>query len=261
MAHGAWSWWIGPFLVGLAAAQAVPSDVWILLLTALASFLVHQPAMVAVKALSGRAPKADLRPALFWMATYGLIAFLGVLTLFLRGHTRFIYLAGPGLPVFAWHLLMVRQKAERRQWLVEVLAATTLALWAPAAYWVAGGQDYPEPWFLWVLCAMQSAGAILTVYLRLEQRRWKEAPDLRGRVEAGRTTLLWHAGALFVASLMAWRHLAPWLVVPAYALALADAAHVALAPRLHVMPRQIGIRQLVVTSVFVALLMIGYLTR
>lgn len=251
LAHGAWSWWVFPFVVGLAAARAVPGDVGILFLTALASFLVHHPVTVAVKARSGRGPRADLRPALVWTAFYGAVALAGVIVLVLRGHTRFVYLALPGLPVFLWHLVLVSRRAERRQWLVEILAALVLCLWAPAAYWVAGGDRYPEPWFLWWITGLQASGAILTVYLRLEQRR--------GAPVTGRRTILFHGAALALMTALAATLQVPFLVVPAFVLGLVDALWIARHPSRSVMPRQIGFRQLAVTALFTLLVVIAYL--
>lgn len=259
MAHGAWSWWIFPFVVGLAAAGTIPGDVWILFLTALASFLVHQPITIAVKAFSGRGPRSDLGPALAWMGVYGMVALLGVLTLFLRGHTRFIYLALPGIPVFLWHLALVRRKAERRQWLVEILGALVLCLWAPAAYWVAGGDRYPEPWYLWWIVGLQAAGAILTVYLRLEQRRWKQIPTRSTLQRAGQPTLALHAAALLITSILVWRGAVPPLVVPAFVLVLLDATWITFRPDPQAMPRQIGFHQLAVTTAFTLLVVLAYL--
>ena len=72
--HGAWTWWSGPLLIGLAAARCPGWDSVILTVAACASFLLHQPASVAVKALAGRRPRSDLSPALFWVLVYAAIA-------------------------------------------------------------------------------------------------------------------------------------------------------------------------------------------
>jgi len=58
--HGAWIWWIGPFLIGTAAGGKVSVDVLVLILAVGAAFFLRQPAAIAVKALSGRRPRNDL---------------------------------------------------------------------------------------------------------------------------------------------------------------------------------------------------------
>jgi hypothetical protein len=239
--HGAWSWWLGPFLVGIAAARLPGWDLLILLVAAFASFFLHQPAAIATRALAGRRPEKDLGLALPWVGAYALVAISTVAWLVLLGLTY--------------------RKAERRQMAVEMVGAGVMALWAPAAYWVGGGSDHLEPWILWALTWAQSMGAIANVYLRLEQRRWAAVP-LRGeRLRAGRRTLVHHllGGLLSVA--FAASGLAPWLTVAAFGAVLADAIDSILRPMVGVRPPQIGFRQLASTSLFVALMLVAYLAR
>ncbi len=233
----------------------------ILLVAALASFFVHQPSAIAVRALAGRRPKTDLAPALFWVGAYGLIALAAVVLLVLRGHTRFVWLATVGLPFFAFHLALIYRRAERRQMAVEMVGAGVMALWAPAAYWVGGGADYPEPWVLWLLTWAQSMAAIANVYLRLEQRRWPEVPRLVERLRAGLRTLAHHALGFLLALLFATGGLAPWLALAAFGVVLGDAVDCVLRPVPGARPTQIGIRQLASTTLFVFLMMVAYLHR
>jgi hypothetical protein len=259
--HGAWSWWLGPFLVGIAAARLPGWDLLILLVAAFASFFLHQPAAIATRALAGRRPEKDLGLALPWVGAYALVAISTVAWLVLRGHTALLWLAALGVPFFAFHLGLTYRKAERRQMAVEMVGAGVMALWAPAAYWVGGGSDHLEPWILWALTWAQSMGAIANVYLRLEQRRWAAVP-LRGeRLRAGRRTLVHHllGGLLSVA--FAASGLAPWLTVAAFGAVLADAIDSILRPMVGVRPPQIGFRQLASTSLFVALMLVAYLAR
>jgi hypothetical protein len=259
--HGAWTWWLGPLLVGIAAARCPGWDAAILLVAALASFLVHQPSAIAVRALAGRRPKTDLAPALFWVGVHGLVALAAVVVLVLRGHTRFVWLLTLGLPFFAFHLGLIYRKTERRQMIVEMLGAGVMALWAPAAYWVGGGIDYPEPWILWVLTWAQSMAAIANVYLGLEQRRWPDIPRPAERLRAGRRTLAHHTLGLLLAVAFAAGGLAPWLTLAAFAVVFGDAADSVLRPMLGAWPTQIGIRQLVSTTLFVFLMVVAYLSR
>lgn len=259
--HGVWTWWLGPLLVGLAAARCPGWDSVILLVAALASFFMHQPAAIAVKALAGRRPRSDLLPALFWVAVHGAIALAAVVWLVLRGHTKFVWLVTLGLPFFAFHLWLVYRKAERRQMGVEMIGAGVLALWAPAAYWVGGGDQYPEPWILWALMWAQSMAAIANVYLRLEQRRWPALPSRSACLDAGRRTLVHHAAGLLLAAVFAAGGLSPWLTVAAFGVVLVDAIDSTLRPMIGARPAQIGIRQLAVWTVFLLLMIAAYLLR
>ena len=128
-----------------------------------------------------------------------------------------------------------------------------------SAYWVAGGTHYPEPWVLWALTWLQSASAITNVYLRLDQRRWADVPVLEERLRAGRTTLLTHALALAVAIVFAVLGKAPPLVPVAFVIPFVDAIDTAWRPMLGARPSQIGIRQLVVWVLFVAVMLTAYL--
>ncbi len=263
-AHGAWAWWILPVAVGLAAAGRAPPDVAFLVGAALATFLLHQPATTLVRVLAGRRARAELGPALVAASTYGVLALVAVVALVLEGHRRFLGLALPGGLVFAWHLALVARAGERRQRLVEMLGAAVLALWAPAAYWVAGGTRYPEPWALWWIGASHSAGAIQTVYLRLAQRRLdprrargERAPP--GALALARPALLVDAAALFGTAALAALDLVPWGAAWATLLPLADATLVARHPTPPAMPRRIGVHQLAVTTAFAALVVTSYL--
>ena len=69
------------------------------------------------------------------MALYGLVGLLSLVELFYLGFGFILYLALPGIAVFACHLYLVRKRAERGQAGVEILATGVLALAAPAAYW------------------------------------------------------------------------------------------------------------------------------
>ncbi len=163
--HGTWAWWTVPFAIGLAAGGHPTWTILPLLVATVAAFFAHQPAQIAVKALSGRRPRSDLAPALTWLAIYAVPIALGSACLVATGYARVLGLALPGVLVFGWHLWLVAKKAERRQMAIEMLAAGVLALTAPAAYWVAGGDDYPEPWFLWAMTWIQAAASIANVYL------------------------------------------------------------------------------------------------
>jgi hypothetical protein len=135
--HGAWVFLLSPLLIGLFAGRAA-GGAWTaaagwLCLAALAAFLLRQPVSMAVKAQAGRRSRADLPAAVFWIAVYGLAALMAVGALVALGQAQVLLLAVPAGPVFAWHLALIRRRAERRQMGVELVGSGTLALAAPAA--------------------------------------------------------------------------------------------------------------------------------
>ena len=156
-----------------------------LIAASLCGFLSRQPMTIAVKALSGRRSRADLWPALAWSAFYGIIGSAHILGLYLNGFGYILYLAIPGLAVYVWYLVLVAQRGERNQVGLELLGAGVLALTAPAGLWAGLGHADPLGWLLWALTWTQSAASIVSVYLRLAQRRLTRIPDLAGRLRMG----------------------------------------------------------------------------
>jgi hypothetical protein len=121
--------------------------------------------------LEGRAPAAR-----FWFTIYAALALVALAGLVLNGFAYLLYLAVPGVPVFAWHLWLVSKREERRQINVEIIATGVLSLAAPAAYWVGIGRYEADGWWLWALVWIQTAASIVYAYLRLEQREQVRVP-------------------------------------------------------------------------------------
>ena len=256
--HGSWIWWLGPLFIGLVAGGRADLDAILLFLAALCAFLLRQPAMILVKAISGRRPKADLAPALFWIIAYGLVGVVAIWALIASGHPQVVLLALPGIPVFAWHLWLVSRRAERGQMGIELVGAGVLALAAPAGYWVAGGTSGRVPWILWALTWLQAAASIVFIYLRLEQRKLKTMPLPRDRWRQGERTLLYHAfnlAASLTLTILGW---APWLIPVAFTLMLADALEGVTHPPVGARPAVIGIRQLGASALFMIVMALGY---
>jgi hypothetical protein len=256
--HGSWIWWLGPLFIGLAAGGQPDLDAVLLIFAALCAFLLRQPAMILVKSISGRRPKDDLRPALFWIAVYALIGALAVGALIASGHPQVVLLAVPGVPVFAWHLRLVSRRAERGQMGIELVGAGVLALAAPAGYWVAGGADPRVPWILWVLAWLQAAASIVFIYLRLEQRRLQAMPPPRDRWRQGARVLMYHTFNTAASLGLAILGQAPWLVPLAFGLMLVDALAGVASPPVGAKPSAIGLRQLGASVVFMIVMAIGY---
>lgn len=256
--HGAWIWWIGPLLIGIAAAGQRPPDVLLLAAAALCAFLLRQPATIVVKAFSGRRSRDELRPAataLFLVAAILLVLTLGLVA---RGHAQILVLAIPGAAVFAWHLLLISRREERGQLGIEVVGAGTLALAAPGAYWVAGGGDSLLPWLLWFLCWLQSAASIVLVYYRLGFRKLEGATPLPQRLRSARRSLAYHTFNLLLSVTFAASGRIPLAMAIAFGLMLVDAMDSIFRPPVGAPPTRIGIRQLAASSLFVALSVVGF---
>jgi hypothetical protein len=211
-----------------------------------------------VKVYSGRRPRADLPPALFWTAVYALVGLAALIGLILQGYGYLLYLALPGFPVFAWHLALVNRRAERRQIGVEMVGSSVLALSAPAAVWVGLGRPDAIGWWLFALTWFQSAASIVHAYLRLEQRDLKAPPLLPARLAMAWRALLYTSfNAAVVAGLSLVGRLPPLLPLP-YALQWAETLWGTFSPAVGAKPTKIGVRQLIVSTLFTILFIIAW---
>lgn len=248
--HGAWIWWIGPFVLGIAAGGGLNSALGILLLAALAAFLSRQPTTLVVKVLSGRRPSSDMAPALIWASFYLAIALGSAAFLINRGYSSILLLAVPGLPVFAWQFWLISRKEERGQQGIELVGSGVLALSAPAAYWVSGGENALEAWIIWWLSWLHSAASIVYVYLRLHQRKLTTPLSKGEKWRMGARTLVYHLFNFSLASVLAIKNLIPFGVPIAFALVLLEALAGVANPPLGAKPTAIGFRQLASSSFF-----------
>jgi hypothetical protein len=256
--HGSWVWWTGPFLVGLAAGGSPHGGVVALFVAALAAFLLHQPAAVAVKALVGRYPRTDLRPALTWLVILSVVGATAVPCLLAHDEARALVYVVPGAVLFAWHLRLLARREERRHVGMALVSGGALAFAAPAAYVVAGGADALTPWVLWLQCAVHTAASIATVYLRLDQRAWKARPGPAAEAAAGRPTLFAHATALATTAVLVAVGRAPVLTLVPFVLAAADGVAAVRRPALGMRPARVGVHQLVVDVAFALLLAVAW---
>lgn len=248
--HGSWVFLFSPLLIGFFAGGSFTGASVLLITTALAAFMMRQPITIVVKILSKRRSKNEMLPAMFWIGVYGVIGLASLLGLVWLGYLPLLYLAIPVVPVFGWQLWLVSKRSERRQPLVEIAGCGALSLAAPAAYWVGIGHYDPTGWLLWGLIWLQAVVSIYYAYLRLEQRTWKEIPSIRQRWDAGRTEILAATGALLLVSLLAIIGLVPGLIPLAYGIQWAETIYGTFKPAVKVKPTIIGVRQLIVSSLF-----------
>lgn len=248
--HGSWVFLLSPLLIGLFASSSWRFDSFLLILTALLVFLLRQPITIVVKVYAGRRPRSDLAAAYFWALTYGLSALLCLAGLVALGHASLLLLSLPAIPLFAWHLWLVRQRKERRQAGLEILASGVLALSAPAALWLGSAEINPQGWLLWLLTWLQSAASIVYAYLRLEQREWKAPPPLASRFRSAARALAYSTFNLTAVLLLGVLHVLPTWLWSAYFLQAAETLWGASHPAISAKPTHIGLRQLIVSALF-----------
>jgi len=259
--HGAWIWWIGPLLIGMAAGGRPDGRLLLFSLSVLAAFLARQPASIWVKVRSGRRPARDQAPAAFWLALYSSAALGSLAALILDGATYLLLLALPGVPVFLWHLWLVARRQERGRLGTELVISGVLALTAPAAYWLSAGQGQITAWILWLLTWLQSAASIVSVAYRLKMRKMAQAPPLGRRLRMAARGLAYHGFNLGLSAALAAMRLAPWGTLIAFGLTAVEALEGVLRPPVGVRPTRIGLRQLGVSSLFVVLMALAYWRR
>ncbi len=256
--HGSWVFLLSPLLIGLFAGNSWSPATAFLIITSLAAFLLRQPVTYAVKIFSGRRNRRDLPAALFWIGIYGLIATLGLVGLIDQGFAYLLILALPGLPVFSWHLYLVSKRAERRQLGVEMVGSGVLAMAAPAGYWIGVGYLDPVGWLLLVLTWLQSAASIVYAYLRLEQRNLDRFPEIHKRLVMGRRAIIYTSFNLLFVIALGLANIVSLILFLPYALQFGETVWGTLNPAIGVRPTAIGVRQLIISSLFTLLFIITW---
>lgn len=252
--HGAWVFLFSPLLIGLWVSQTFTLASFVLALAALMAFLLRQPLSIVVKVWSGRRARTDLPSALFWTALYSGILLILVLWLVLLGHARLIWLGVPAVFIFAWHLGLVSRHQERHQVGLEIVATGVLALVAPAALWVGRNAYDLQGWVLWLLCWLQSAASIVYVYLRLAQREWSTIPSTLSELwRPARRAVFYATFNVGLTLALGFVGVLPRGVWLAFAWQWAETLYGALRPAVKMRPTAIGVRQLIVSTVFTVL--------
>jgi hypothetical protein len=247
-----------PLLIGLLTGGRFTISSLFLVIAALAAFLIRQPITIAVKAWAGRRSRADLPAARFWIMAYGLVILLALAGLIAYGFSYILVLAVPGLPVFAWHLLLVSRREERRQVNVEIIATGALALAAPAAYWVGVGRYNPAGWWLWVLVWLQSAASIVHAYLRLRQRELDQVPARSELWELGRRAFLYTTFNFVVVLALGLLSVLPRYLFLPYLVQWIETLWGIFNPAIRWKPTRIGVRQLIVSTLWTVLFVITW---
>lgn len=256
--HGAWIFLFSPLLIGLAIGGFSRGSLP-LVSALLAAFLIRQPMTIIVKVLSGRRSKKDLYPAILWMTIYSGILIASLVALLLLKYQFVFYLAVPAIPVFVWHLWLVSKRAERRQKLIEIVAGGVLALAAPAAYWVGLERYAPLGWLLWALAWLQVAGTILSAYLRLHQRQLRVMPTQVELLKMSALALIFNTFLFAGVGLLAIMGWVPSFLPIAFLIQPLEVIWGTFHPAISVSPVRIGIRQLMISSLFTLVFIITWL--
>ena len=254
--HGSWVFLLSPMLIGFFASGRWTSASGYLILGSLAAFFLRQPTSMAVKAYAGRRSRQDLPAARLWMMVYGLIELFALSNLFRLGYDYLVFLAIPGLLVFAWYLWLISKRSERGQIGVDVIASGSLALAAPAALWVGLGEADPLGWWLWGLTWLQSGASIVYAFLRLEQRNLKEMPDTKMKFKLARRALLYSSFNFVAVLILSLTKMYPAFLWIPYALQWLEVLWGTFKPAVGYKPTQIGFRQLGVSTLFTVLFIV-----
>jgi hypothetical protein len=254
--HGSWVFILSPLLVGIFAGKTFNSGTLYIFIAAMSAFMLRQPMTIFVKAISGRRPKTDLAPARFWLLIYGSIALFALIGLILQGFNSILYLAIPGIPVFAWHLWLVSKRAERRQPGIEIIATGVLSLAAPAAFWIGHGTYNPAGWWLWFFTWMQSAASIVYAYLRLEQRDQAEVKSRSEQWRMGLRALLYTSFNLLLSASLGLVKLIPSFIFIPFLVQWVETLWGITHPSIGWKPVRIGMRQLLVSVIWTVLFIV-----
>jgi hypothetical protein len=195
--HGAWSWLLVPFGVGVAVAGQAGLPVILTLVGGLCAFLMRQPAAAWLRTRSGRASRADGRPAAAWTVGLGTAAALCLAGLLALGRGALLWLLLPALAVLLLYLAATRSgRAGMRTAWMELSGAVALALMAPAAFIAASGRLDSLAWALWGLMGLHNALGVLYVRLRLADSHHRPA---------NRALVAWgHAAGLAAVAAAGW---------------------------------------------------------
>ncbi len=254
--HGSWVFILMPLFIGFSAGGSFSTLSTYLIIAALAAFFIRQPVTVLVKAYAGRRPRTDLPAARFWILIYGSIALIMLIGLMLRGFAYVLYLAIPGIAIFAWHLYLVSNRDERKQAGLEVVAAGALALAAPAALWVSNAGYSAEGWILWVLVWFQSAASIIHAYMRLNHRTQAQIPERAEKTQLGKRALMYTSFNFLVSATLGIIGLLPRFIFIPYLLQFGETMWWAFNPNINAKPKAVGFRQLGISTLFTILFII-----
>jgi hypothetical protein len=213
--HGSWAMLIVPLLLGLAIAPGWPWRVILLLIAAFGFFLVRFPLATLVK--TRRRKKGDRAYLWQWVIIYGALTALSGSWLVLAYRLWWLMPMGfIGGALLMFHLWLVARRQEMSV-VGELAGIFGLALGAPMAYYVAGGQLDRLAAALWLVNALYFGGTVFYIKLKVRQQPRLPVPDRVGeRLVKAKACLAYQTIALtIIAALVAFQW-APWLALLAF---------------------------------------------
>jgi hypothetical protein len=141
---------------------------------------------------------------------------------------------------------------------MDLAAAAVLSLTGPGTYWVAGGDQSQTAFTLWLAAALQSSASIVHIFLRLRQRRLPSMPSQGRRWAMAMPSLVHHVLNVVIVIFLVWHGWAHALLVLAMALTLAEGIQAAACPPVGKMPVQVGVRQLIVSTIYFLLAAVAF---
>lgn len=185
--HGGWGFLLEPVVLGVLVAGSWAG--FLLGLSALGVFLVHQPLKLALKDYrrSGRRPPRAIWALRFSIA-YGLLALLPFGALLLTQPLDFLLPIALAVP-FALVQLGYDARNQSRQLVPELCGALALAMVSPAIV-ILGGWTFSAGMVLWLILGARAISAILYVRTRITLERGKTASPAAAWAAHGAALLL-----------------------------------------------------------------------
>ena len=141
----------------------------------------------------------------------------------------------------------------------ELIGIAGLTLGAPATYYVGAGSPGIQMLGLWLLSFLYFGGSVFYVKLkvRVHSRQQPPASSLQ-RMLVGKTTVIYHVGAIALAGVLVATGLVPLLAPLAYIPVSCKAVRGTLDWRRPVNIKRLGVMEIVHSLVFAVLLVIAY---
>ena len=245
--HGAWSLWLEPVLLALLIA---PSGAGALIaFLSLFSLLVRQPLKIMLIDIRKRKIYRRTRQGAFFVCLYACCATAAALAIVWRGEYQTLLPLIPAYLAAAAIVWRFDLGGNSRSWLAETLAAAVMSAFA-VSICLAGNWSWDEAAAVGAVVLARSFPAVLYVRGRLQQIKSREgAPWLPIAVQAVAL-----CGVLF----LYWGALVPLLSAVAVLVLLARSIYFLRFGAL-VAPKLVGIQEVAIGLVFVALAAAGYI--
>lgn len=245
--HGAWSLWLEPVLLALIVA---PSAAGILIaILSLASLLIRQPLKIMLVDLRKRKIYLRTRQAAVFASVYGASAAIAIFAVLWRGEPYALIPLIPTWFVAAVVVVHYDLAGNSRAVTSEVLAAAVMAAFG-FSICLASDWEWKRAAALGVIILARSAPAVIYVRARLRQIRSGDNDYL--------SAIALHVIALFAVLALAWQGLTPILSAMAALLLLSRAIYFLRWGAL-VEPKIVGIQEVTIGLIYVALVAAGYL--